>query len=330
MMSCISGNSTLASSKHHQEKEQKMGNHVWRPYAEAKAFVQTRGLKNQREWRHYGRSGLRPVDIPSNPSQVYGEEFEGMGVWLGQGTRSTRNREFLPFEQARIVARSLHLKNAAEWYAYCKSAERPASLPAHPQETYKEDFQGFGDWLGTQTLSNWDRAYLPFEEARAFVHTLLLKNRNAWRAYCKAGTKPTTIPANPARTYGHEFQGFGDWLGTGTVATIRRTYEEARAFVHMLGLKSQQEWKAYCVTGHKPVDIPTSPHEVYGSAFRGWWDWVQIEGTWTRKRLLALLEDLRPHLPYLEEDELYALLQHAGALPALTLALGKESPVQAI
>ena len=88
--------------------------------------------------------------------------------------------------------------------------------------------------------------------------------------------------------------------------------------------------EAYCATGHKPVDIPTSPHEVYGSAFRGWWDWVQIEGTWTRKRLLALLEDLRPHLPYLEEHELYALLQHAGALPALTLALGKESPVQAI
>src|SRR5438876_1464428 len=32
MMSCISGNSTLASSKKRQEKEQKMGNHVWRLY----------------------------------------------------------------------------------------------------------------------------------------------------------------------------------------------------------------------------------------------------------------------------------------------------------
>jgi hypothetical protein len=40
-----------------------------------------------------------------------------------------------------------------------------------------------------------------------------------------------------------------------------------------------------------------------------------------------LLEDLRPQLQYLEERELYALLQHAGALPALTLALGKESPL---
>jgi hypothetical protein len=333
MMSCISGNSTLASNKHQQEKEQKMGKHVWRPYAEAKAFVQALDLKNQREWQRYGRSGLRPVDIPSNPSQVYGEEFEGMGIWLGQGTRSTRNREFLPFEQARTVVRTLHLKNATQWHTYCKSAERPSSIPTHPQETYKEEFQGLGDWLGNETTSNWDRDYLPFEQARAFVHTLQLKNRKEWRAYCKAGTRPTTIPANPARTYDHEFQGFGDWLGTGAIATIHRTYrtyEQARAFVHTLGLKSQQEWRAYCATGHKPVDIPTSPHEVYSSAFRGWWDWLQIEGNWTRKRLLALLEDLRPHLPYLEERELYALLHHAGALPALTLALGKESPIQAI
>ena len=56
-----------------------MGKHVWRPYAEAKAFVQTLALKNQREWQRYGRSGLRPVDIPSNPSQVYARNLKGWG-----------------------------------------------------------------------------------------------------------------------------------------------------------------------------------------------------------------------------------------------------------
>src|SRR5437867_205323 len=38
-----------------------------------------------------------------------------------------------------------------------------------------------------------------------------------------------------------------------------RRFEEARAFVHSLGLESEFEWRAYCKSGKKPEDIPASP-----------------------------------------------------------------------
>ena len=38
-----------------------------------------------------------------------------------------------------------------------------------------------------------------------------------------------------------------------------RTFEEARAFVHSLGLKSVPEWWVYCKSGKKPADIPANP-----------------------------------------------------------------------
>lgn len=370
---------------------------AWRPYAEAKAFVHHLGLKSQKEWRNYCCSGQRPADIPSSPNQVYGEAFEGTAAWLGSETYSTRNRAFLPFVPARTFVRSLKLKNATEWRTYCKSTERPSFIPTHPQDIYREEFQGLGDWLGSETISNRDRDYLPFRDARTFVHSLTIKSRKEWityctsgskphalpshpdnvyqefttwgdwlgtgriatihrsyrsyqdarafvhvcglknwkewRAYCKTEAKPADIPTNPARTYGSEFQGLGDWLCTGFVATTRRpyrSYKEARDFVHRLGLKSQQEWREYCATGQKPADIPMSPQEVYDGDFRGWCDWLQIEGKWTKKRLLALLEDLRPQLEHLTEQELYVILQRSGALPVLTLALGKKLPIHAL
>ena len=89
-----------------------------------------------------------------------------------------------------------------------------------------------------------------------------LKNQAEWTAYCQSGTKPADIPRNANQVYRAEWRGFGDWLGTGTVATFDRSYRpfvEARTFVRALGLKNIDAWRAYCRSSKKPDDIPTAP-----------------------------------------------------------------------
>ena len=51
---------------------------------------------------------------------------------------------------------------------------------------------------------------------------------------------------------------------------------------------------------------------------------------WNKTALRTLLEDLRPYIHFLQERELYMLLQHTGALPALRFALNKVSPFELI
>lgn len=55
--------------------------------------------------------------------------------------------------------------------------------------------------------------YLPFEEARAFVRKLNLKNPMQWRHYCKSGVKPVDIPSNPQQVYKRQWYGINNWLG---------------------------------------------------------------------------------------------------------------------
>ena len=43
-----------------------------------------------------------------------------------------------------------------------------------------------------------------------------------------------------------------------------RSFEDARAFAHNLGLKSRSEWEEYCASDKKPADIPSSPVYIYG------------------------------------------------------------------
>ena len=125
-----------------------------------------------------------------------------------------------------------------------------------------------------ETKSRWRS----FEDSRAFVHTLGLKNAAEWRDYAQSGNKPDDIPTNPNRSYKAEWQSWGDWLGTGIIASQKREYRpfsEARAFVHALGLRKQAEWFIYCHrSGRKPHDIPYEPRTVYKAEWQSWGDWL--------------------------------------------------------
>ena len=42
-----------------------------------------------------------------------------------------------------------------------------------------------------------------------------------------------------------------------------------------LGLKSRDEWRAYCKSGKKPADIPAIPNQTYADAgWAGLGDWL--------------------------------------------------------
>jgi hypothetical protein len=140
----------------------------------------------------------------------------------------------------------------------------------------KLDIQAFSNAIETKL---WDRVgranWRPFDEARAFVHSLGLKSLAEWLDYCKSGKKPADIPSNPQLKYAKEgWAGYGDWVGTGRVATqLRelRPFGEARAFVHTLALKSHAEWQVYCTSGNKPDDIPFKPNRTYAKRVGPGW-----------------------------------------------------------
>jgi hypothetical protein len=53
-----------------------------------------------------------------------------------------------------------------------------------------------------------------------------------------------------------------------------RDFESAREFVRKLGLKSVKYWMAYCKSGNKPDNIPSSPKNNYKNDFKGMGDWL--------------------------------------------------------
>ena len=293
-------------------------NRQYRSFKEARVFAQSLGLKSTNEWNAFckgnlPRKGSLPCDVPSNPHAVYADTgWAGMGDWLGTGTIAPFLRQYRPFIQARKFARSLNLKSKTEWFSFCKGmfpakGTLPADIPANPSTGKFADqgWDGWGDWLGTGSVADHLRYYRPFNQARAFTHGLKLKSKAEWDAFCKGalsrkGTLPADIPVNPSQTYTNKgWAGYGDWLGTGTIASFLRQYRpftRARAFARSLKLKSRKEWDAFCKgalsrKGTLPVDIPATPSQTY--AEKGWNDWGDWLGTGT---IAPRLRQYRPFI----------------------------------
>ena len=121
---------------------------------------------------------------------------------------------------------------------------------------------------------------LPFEVARAIVRKLKLKGIKEWRAWSKAGKRPSNIPGSPHQTYRDDgWISYPDWLGyEGRAVGKMLPFAVARAIVRKLKLKGKKEWQAWSKSGQRPSNIPANPARAYRDD--GWIsmpDWLGYE-----------------------------------------------------
>jgi len=252
-----------------------------RPFAQARKFARSLFLKGQKDWERYSKSGKRPADIPGNPGRTYKEEWNGWGDWLGTGNVARGKMEFCSFNEARKYARKLGLKKRDDWNAHnllrFKRHNRKTRMdvPRDPRDVYKNEWKGWGDFLGTGNIAPIDKKYRSFAQARKFVQKLKLKSRTKWEKHCKSGELPDDIPKHPEDTYKNKgWKGVSDWLGTNYIPNKERKYltgKEAKILARkvkkeIFGDKviTMKDWAAAYKAGKIPKELPSSIHHVYG------------------------------------------------------------------
>jgi hypothetical protein len=122
---------------------------AWKSFTEGRALARGLGLKSQKGWKEWSKSGQRPSDIPSDPDNVYRDNgWVSWPDWLGFEGRAPPG-SMLPFAAGRAYVRKLKLKNWKEWAAWSKSGQRPSNIPGNPNKVYRNDgWISLPDWLG--------------------------------------------------------------------------------------------------------------------------------------------------------------------------------------
>jgi len=254
------------------------------PFSKAKAYVHSLGLKSSSEWKKFSKSDAFPLYLPKKPDSFYADNgWNGMIDWLGNEKIDYSKIQYLRFSEAHEFVLELKINTGKEWKEYCNSGSKPVNIPNDPRKVYKNSgWVSMGHWLGTGRVANSMRQNRPFELARLFARSLKLKTFQEWQEYCESGSKPIDIPKYPQEAYLNKgWQGMGDWLGNNRVANSKRVYmkfENARDVVRALNFKNHQEWRDYCSSGNKPLDIPSNPNRTYKeNGWVGMNDWLGIE-----------------------------------------------------
>lgn len=258
-----------------------------RDFNEARAFVHQLKINNLKEWLKYVKGELtgyspKPADIPNSPELVYkGHGWKGYGDWFGTYAIAPFKRKYRSFESARDFARELGLTSSEKWIEYCKGnlphlVTKPEDIPTNVARKYaKEGWKGYKDFLQSNLHRQKYSKFLPYEEARNFIHSLKLKDYKEWHKYIcgelsELPKKPKNIPSNPSGVYKDKgWIGIGDWIGSEAFPYAHLEYikfTDARKFARELGLTSSVEWVAYCKGEFK--HLPTKPHNLPANVVR--------------------------------------------------------------
>jgi hypothetical protein len=172
---------------------------AWKSFTEARALVRGLGLKSQRGWQAWSKSGQRPSDIPSHPDRAYRDDgWISWPHWLGSGSTSNRvlHVNMLPFAVGRAIVRKLKLKTQKEWFAWSKSGQRPSNIPGSPERTYRDDgWISYPDWLGYGSAGG--AAASKFASSSSSSATTAPKKTKKKRKRRPATTHPSDLPPPP-------------------------------------------------------------------------------------------------------------------------------------
>ena len=185
-------------------------------YDAAKAYIRDLQIKTSISYKLWAYSSKRPPQIPVAPESVYGDVWKGWSDYLSRDParvhskrRPPKGTAFLSFNDARELIQKLQLKTVNEFKLWAASPKRPVDFPSNPDLFYREQWQGYRDFLGIKTP-----VFMKFDEYRSYIQSFTLKNESEFRGWAASEARPENAPSNPDKYFKGEWAGWKDFLGT--------------------------------------------------------------------------------------------------------------------
>ena len=203
--------------------------------------------------------------------------------------RSTHNAKFLGIDEAKKYVQALGFQTTKQYWAWAKTSERPANIPACPSKIYANcGWVGMGDWLGTGNVATFYKQWRPYDEAEKYVRDLHLSSEAEWVVHTKSGNLPEDIPKCPRAVYQNKgWKGMSHWLGipTGWGKNRFLPCSKAKAYARSLKLQTFEQWEVWTRTADRPYNIPSCPWVVYrDTGWAGIHDWLGVKAPKGRSR----------------------------------------------
>ena len=244
---------------------------------QAKKYVKTLNIKSENEYHDLYKKKKLPIDLPYDPYSFYHNDpnWISIGDFLGSGFIAYGKRNYRKYDQAKKYVIKLKIKNFNKYLEYLKNNKLPNDIPSSPQYVYKNSgWKGWGDYLGSGTISFRNIKYFSYEQARVFLEKRNIKTIEELRKFLKSPDRPQALTSVPHIKYKDKWLGYWHYLKNSKLRKSSKyvkmvTFTEAKNFAKKNNITTLREWRDLYRQGKLPPNIPLRMNEFYnGKGFR--------------------------------------------------------------
>jgi hypothetical protein len=187
-------------------------------YKELKKLVNSLSIKSKDEYIKIYKNLISSdgKKAPLNPVTFYGND-----IWVNWSSflnkpifKKKLNNIYYTYEECKNVIKDKKIFSKSDFTKKIKNIIiDDIRIPYSPYVTYKNEWEGWGEFLGTGRIQDNQKQYTSFEDARKWARSLNLKMYKEWRGL-DLSKIPADIPKKPEKTYKNKgWVDYNDWLG---------------------------------------------------------------------------------------------------------------------
>jgi DNA-directed RNA polymerase subunit H (RpoH/RPB5) len=176
---------------------------VFVSYSEAETIVRRLNITTLKQWYAWSGTAERvKLNLPSNPRQIYKEEWISWNYFVGKDLRPPRN--FVTYSEAKTILKELGISHIRQYMDFRKTDRRTLlRLPTNPIRYYKSDWKDWNDFLCSDNATTHCRSksFVSYEEAQSIIKEKGILTVEKFRLLLKSTERPQGVPSNPDKYY---------------------------------------------------------------------------------------------------------------------------------
>ena len=186
---------------------------------------------------------------------------------------SISKKVFMTYTSARqfIIKQKVTTKN--QFQVWSSSKKRPKAFPSNPRMTYKNEWKGWGHFLGTGRVQTQRKMFMSYNSARQFIKKQKVTTKNQFQVWSSSKKRPDNFPSNPRSKYEQQWKGWGHFLSTGRTPENRKnfmSYKKAQQIIKKQKIQSKPMFEKWSRTKKRPDNFPSNPGMTYKKQWKGW------------------------------------------------------------
>jgi hypothetical protein len=259
-------------------------------YVDAREIVKDKNIRSNIEFKNWIKNNV-DSRIPRAPEITY--KNKGWTSWSDfLSTDNLHSRGFVSYTEAVLIIEKLNLKSRKEYIDYIKLYN--INLPTNPHIVYSDNWISFGVYLSSGVVSNSNKEFLTYEQAKKLVRKESITSVNSFRKW----KNPLNIPSDPSVYYKDSWKSWGDFLGTKRKSLKERgelfiSFDNAKLYLNNLGLKHKFDYHEY-IENNNIEFLPKRPDYIYKGSWIGYLDYLNCDAfrsSYGERKIKQFLDD---------------------------------------